>query len=285
MRKIQAQIRKAAGVESPVHGGPVTPVHITPQELRRILDSMDIIFADSQYDALMAKIDADNDGTITMAEFLSFFAPGQKEDLDKAGSLGGISVDAGVAMVRRKLDAKIAGGPGGQLRRAFNFFDRDGAGTVSKDEFKLTLQNGLGISFEPKLFDDVYNVFDIDGAGEIERGEFIEVVLETAKDALHAGTSLSTAGAALAPWAKPSDADGNSDAFLRRKIRENWKGLLVAFRAHARDYGQLTKEGLREVLYTHDIVPAQAQLDDFARQMDGNGDGSACAPLPPSYGF
>eukprot|EP01047_Picozoa_sp_COSAG01_P085908 COSAG01_NODE_19081_length_1032_cov_0.684887_2_plen_139_part_01 len=40
-----------------------------------------------------------------------------------------------------------------------------------------------------------------------------------------------------------------------------------------RTHGELTAEGLREVLYTFNIVLSEAQLQDFVRRMDADGDG------------
>jgi hypothetical protein len=43
--------------------------------------------------------------------------------------------------------------------------------------------------------------------------------------------------------------------------------------ARRRTHGELTAEGLREVLYTFNIVLSEAQLQDFVRRMDADGDG------------
>jgi hypothetical protein len=58
----------------------------------------------------------------------------------------------------------------------------------------------------------------------------------------------------------------NSIQFLRRKVRENWKSLLVTFNHHTDAHGPLDRDGLREILYRFDIVPAEAQLDQLIRE-------------------
>ena len=49
------------------------------------------------------------------------------------GTVSGISVDAAVALIQDKIQQKLEGGPAG-LRRAFQYFDEDGSGTVDHSE-------------------------------------------------------------------------------------------------------------------------------------------------------
>ena len=70
--------------------------------------------------------------------------------------------------------------------------------------------------FEPALFDQVFNHFDPDGNGTLDLGEFTRMVMQSSGDD---ATGMSD----RISQQRVSEANGNSDQMLRRKIREKMK--------------------------------------------------------------
>jgi hypothetical protein len=97
-----------------------------------------------------------------------------------------------------------------------------------------------------------------DGSGSLNFQEFCGAIMESSQaGAFLAGTSLATSAAQMQV---ADDNLGNSVQFLRRKVRENWKMLLVTFNHHIAAHGNLDRDGLREILYRFDIVPSDSQV-------------------------
>ena len=201
---------------------------------------------------------------------MSFFGKGQASDKEVFATISGITAKQAKQMVQQKLQGHIEGGAGG-LRRAFAFFDRDGSGSIDLDEFTAALETTCGLVFDDRVTRELFQLIDPDGSGSLDYGEFCSAIMDSKTAAMEAGTSLNTTSAAL----KVVDDDNcNSIQFLRRKVRENWKALLVTFKAYTKAHGPLYRDGLREILYRYDIVPADSQLDELISDMDSDGDGT-----------
>ena len=69
------------------------------------------------------------------------------------------------------------------------------------------------------------------------------------------------------------DDYGNSDQFLRRKVRGAWKELIAAFKHEADAEGNLSPQQLRDVLFRFDIIMADRQFTELVATMDEDGDG------------
>ena len=70
-----------------------------------------------------------------------------------------------------------------------------------------------------------------------------------------------------------SAAYGNSDAMLRRKIRERWKDLIAMFKHKVDADGNMTPKQLADILYKHDIIMSDKQFSKMVSEMDKDGDG------------
>ena len=126
------------------------------------------------------EMDSDNDGTIDHREFMAYWAPGQKEDLDVTGGIVGgdhpPTTQEAKAMIRSAIEARLESAPGG-LRRAFKIFDRDGSGQISAVEFKDMLKHYIMLEFDDATMAAVMNDFDPDGTGGIDFNEFCTLVM------------------------------------------------------------------------------------------------------------
>ena len=95
-------------------------------------------------------MDIDGNGALSYNEFLQFFAKGSQQDRNVVAEVSGISVEQAIAMIQDKIRSRLASG-GAELRRTFQFFDRDGDGRISIDEFATTLEYYGGLKFEQQL--------------------------------------------------------------------------------------------------------------------------------------
>ena len=241
---------------------------LTPAQLRDCLERFNIDMSDGQFADLCAKIDGDGDGDISYDEFFDFFGYGQADEdpMQSIGVLRNMSSDKALSMIQDKIRERLEGGPAG-LRRAFQYFDRDGGGTISRDEFTEALKSHTMLVFSPEIITGIMNKVDPDGSGEINFQQFCEMIMGSKKDD---STSINTHSSAQG---RPSNADGNSEQFLIRNVREKWRDLIVAFKHEADEGGNLMPAALRKVLMRHDIILGDAQFEELCLKIDEDGDG------------
>ena len=68
----------------------------------------------------------------------------------------------------------------GKLRDVFLQLDKDGGGSIDKDEFCRGLMS-LGIELQDKEVDEVFNQIDVNGDGDVSLREFMSVVAKPVK--------------------------------------------------------------------------------------------------------
>ena len=168
-------------------------------------------------------------------------------------------------LVQDKIRGRLTSGPS-ELRRTFQFFDRDGSGAIEYPEFRRVLKENVGLQFGDKLYAQLMAAYDDDGAGHIDFRKFVENVLESkSTDA----TSVVNNEAKT----KLGDDYGNSEQALRRRVRDQWKDLHIAFKHASDSSGEMDPNTLREVLYRFDIIMVDKQFDALITEMDEDGDG------------
>ena len=79
-------------------------------------------------------------------------------------------------MIQDKIQGRLTGGPAG-LRRAFQFFDSDGSGAISHDEFKEAIRLKCMLVLEDHILEQVMARFDPGNEGEISRRTRHETVI------------------------------------------------------------------------------------------------------------
>ena len=67
-------------------------------------------------------------------------------------------------LVQDKIRGRLTSGPS-ELRRTFQFFDRDGSGQIDFEEMEATLRVQCGLKFEDSLLQAIIARFDPDGVG------------------------------------------------------------------------------------------------------------------------
>eukprot|EP01048_Picozoa_sp_COSAG05_P004035 COSAG05_NODE_203_length_14207_cov_24.645379_12_plen_364_part_00 len=219
---------------------------VTDLQLKEVLYRNNIVIEDKHMDSLLYKIDEDGDGKISYREFLKYFGKGTAEDRNINSQVQNVSVDEAVRLIRAKVEQRLETGPSG-LRRAFQFFDSDGSGLISHSEFRDELRRRCGLEFRPETLALVMRRFDDDGTG-IDYRKFAQLVM---------GSKASDGSSFLNPnlaAASGGDDAGTSDQMTRRKIRDQWRELGMAFRIADRGKtGFVTETQLLDICKNHQV--------------------------------
>lgn len=78
--------------------------------------------------------------TVDFKAFLKLFGKGSEADKRVSGLIKGVSAERALTLIRDKVRGRLASGPS-EMRRAFQFFDRDGSGSVDVGELEVTLRH------------------------------------------------------------------------------------------------------------------------------------------------
>jgi Ca2+-binding EF-hand superfamily protein len=199
-------------------------------------------------------------------QFFSLYAKGGSSDRQTISTIHGVSREQALEMIRGKVQQKLTGGPAG-LRRAFKLFDRDGSNKVSRDELRTALHE-RGLLFEEPIFDAVFKHVTM-GESEMDYHSFSNNLMGSKSDD-STSCSFQSAGTGDASRA----VDGTTEAQIRRKVRECFRKLQVAFHhADSEGAGEITTKQLRSILEQHDIMMPNPMFDKLVGKMDANGDG------------
>ena len=120
---------------------------ITPHELAEVMKSLGQKPTKEGLAAMVHEIDADGDGEIDFAEFLTM-------------------------MLRQMND----GDPEKELRDVFAVFDKDQSGTISAGELKSVMRI-VGEKLTEQEIEDAIRLADTTGDGEVDYDEFVSFVL------------------------------------------------------------------------------------------------------------
>ena len=122
---------------------------ITVEELEEVMKSLGQKPTKAQLEATVREIDADGDGAIDFAEFLT--------------------------MMLRKMNE---GDPEKELRDVFTVFDKEQSGTISAEELKSVMQV-IGEKLTEQEIEDAIKMADTTGDGEVDYEEFISFILSS----------------------------------------------------------------------------------------------------------
>ena len=124
---------------------------ISKKEVEALLKSIKsrLKMTDREIKNLVDKIDKDNDGNISIEEFLSLITSGVKRE----------------AIYKTLLQR--AG-----VRKLFEKYDRDKNGVITRNEFKRVVEDKYQASIRPEKIDQMMKNVDRNGDGEVDFDEF-----------------------------------------------------------------------------------------------------------------
>jgi Ca2+-binding EF-hand superfamily protein len=281
--------------------------HISEAELRQIMSQkFNIATTDADFASLVAELDHDGSGDITIKEFLAAFG----EAFHAADGEGGVTdalftnVNENEAYLagRAEVDEARAAARKGptaaeadalfkekmrtyhqQVRSAFRKVDRDNSQTVEKEEFALVLE-GFAITMEAAEFDKLWRMYDHDGNGSINYDEFVAnfsdeiqaqerggigvLMANSAEERREMGYVGKDYGAGTAGEVT-AEAAALVDGELRRLVRRNWKRMKAMFvEADADRNGVLGRGEFRAVLKAMGMELGAAQFNRVWHKFD-----------------
>ena len=190
-------------------------------------------------------------GKLSWRDFLKLWTAGSEYDKGIVSTMVGLSKAELKEIVREKIQQRLPGGPAG-LRRAFQFIDGDGSGSIDEGELRRTLHETLGVSFEEETFRAVFADYS-EGTGIVDYKKFVRNVIgSTVDDHTSFDTRAVTNSKVLLQ--KGNNADGNSEMFIRRAVREQWRNLQIALKhADQEETGEIPVAAVRKILERHNI--------------------------------
>ena len=245
-------------------------------ELRDALWKLDIDMDDDEFEEMFTAIDTDNSREIDFSEFKKYMMSGQGERTGMAAPMGVIenmSMEQCTALIQDKVRGRLRGGPA-ELRRTFQFFDTNGSGAIDRDEFIAGLRQRCGIQFAPPLMGKLWLHLTNGGGGlaTLDYRAFCRAVMCSLEDD---DTTFNSSSRSLS--STTANDMGNTEQFIRRKVREHWKDLCRDFNfATMNDPvgdGAVTPETLRSILYRYNIILQEEVFASLVLELDDDHDG------------
>eukprot|EP00092_Neocalanus_flemingeri_P000651 GFUD01000693.1.p1 GENE.GFUD01000693.1~~GFUD01000693.1.p1 ORF type:complete len:3364 (-),score=1087.83 GFUD01000693.1:1093-10800(-) len=252
---------------------------IDAKELFTGLKNSGILLTDQEVETIFAVADLDGDGQIDMGEFGQLLGVGVGASAPAAGNASAI-----IAKFRglyKTID---------QVRSAFNQYDVDRDGSISKQELEQGMvKSGQFTAQESKL---VFDLADSDGDGAIDIGEFVQLMFPSAGQLIsnlkQNFTSEADVGAAFASW--DSDGDGQiSFNELKAAVQRSGQKLTeedinaIFVVGDADQNGEIDLDEFMKMMMpsTSDVVAkfrsirkTVKDVQDAFKQFDKNGDGA-----------
>lgn len=220
---------------------------IDVKELTNGLKNSGVSLTDQEIETIFAVADLDGDGQIDMGEFCQLLGVGGGAKVS-APAAGG-STSAIVAKFRglyKTID---------QVRSAFNQYDVDRDGSISKQELEQGMvKSGQFTAQESKL---VFDLADSDGDGSIDIGEFVQLMFPSAGQLIsNLKQNFATEAdvrAAFASWDSNKDGQISFDELKSAVQRSGQK---------------LTEEDINAIFVVGDIDQnGEIDLDEFLKMM------------------
>lgn len=153
-------------------------------DLRFALHLFGVVMPEAQFDALVRKIDTNNDQVITFKEFVDYFKYNNVDrQLSYVRQANGFSLEAALRLIRETI-LNRCGASERSVAKCFHVFDQDNSGEVSEEEFMGVLTQQLGLQFDGELAHQIMAKLDTDGNGTIGMEEFYSYVMGMSADAI-----------------------------------------------------------------------------------------------------
>eukprot|EP01043_Picozoa_sp_COSAG02_P041560 COSAG02_NODE_3455_length_6707_cov_15.617736_3_plen_696_part_01 len=214
-------------------------------ELKLALKFLDLHLSASQTGAIMLHLDKDQDGSISLDEFLSLVWANK------------------LKLLQRKLGAAAYSSGGIDAEKLFRRYDKDHTGMLEYDEFRLVVRRDVGIAesdVPDSELQEMYEFVDSDGSGTIGIDEFKSLLPAHDDYGAMQKRYSSVAGQAL-----------NRILESAEQRRENM--MYLFHRIDADGSGGLSREEFRQAALALEVILSPSELDELLGELDSDGNG------------
>jgi len=195
----------------------------------------------------------------------------QDSCLDGDPQWAGHSLDSMKTVIKNRIETRIGAGPD-QHRRVWKYFARDKASTLSLASFRKQLRTDLNLNLSELMCQQLVDGYSLSNGGTLNFAEFVSRVMGYSTDPEEHPSSL----VPVQGLEHVSHSTGNSEMFVRNKVRSCWHELTTAFKRADRDAsGSLPVSAVARILRRFAIDLTPQQFVDFLRDIDADDDRTA----------
>ena len=244
---------------------------LSREEFRRGLQRLEMRLGDEELYRVVDAFDADGDGRIDYGEFMEMAglerprararSPSRtrSQSQSRRRALLPEDVQTEVRRVCRRNPSRV--------KELFGEMDRDGSGSLSREEFRRGLQR-----LEMRLGDEelyrVVDAFDADGDGRIDYGEFMEMA------GLERPRARARPGRAAASRTRRMSLSEHVEKEIRRACGRDPRRVKELFAEMDRDgSGTVSRSEFRRGLQRLNLRIEEEEIYDVVKAFDADGDG------------
>jgi len=243
---------------------------ISIEDLRAVLASEKLDMNQSQFENLIRNFKRIPGSTLRTQEIIDTFVDNTSKEHNDAGDpyWHGYSVDSMKTVIRTRIESRIGAGPD-QHRRVWKYFAPDRSKKISLKAFRKQLKIDLNLNLSEKMCDELAASYSMGQGDQIGFLEFVTRVMGYTNDDFNSLEPVKGAAS------HTSHVQGNSEMFIRNKVRSSWNEMSTAFKRADRDEsGLLHASQVKRVLrrFAIDLTPAQFTqlLKDMQADDSGN---------------
>ena len=211
---------------------------------------------------LFSRFDTDGTGTICFSEFMEMFGEKSTEkNLVTIKNVGEVQ-----NQIRESIEARLDGGGGGGLLKAFKFFDRDRSGSLTYHEMAEGIARYANMNLEGSMLAKLMEKYDPDNSGAIDFNKFVTHVMGSSQSD---GSSVDRSSAAKASTrASSSWTIGQLEQAIKKKMERSWTQIQDACRSADLDNSNtISSDELRGLLEQFCFVLDDKQFDELAQRL------------------
>ena len=246
-------------------------VHV--DELRAVLDAEKLDMTAAQWKEFIRNFDLTAHKTLRSKDFVDAFVTLDADEDTGHGDphWAGRSVEDVVNIVQRRINERIGAGPQEGFR-TWKYFNEstDKSSTLSVASLREKFRNHLNLDLSKDMCEQLAEHYAAgDECKEINFNGFVKRILQSTNEEPKSLVPVEACKAAI------THSGGNSEMFIRNKVRSAWRDLVQAFRlADNNDSGSLSTADLRSILHRFSIDLTPKQFAELLREIDASDTGS-----------
>ena len=243
-------------------------VHV--DEVRAILVAEKLDMTSAQWKELVSNFDVTPQHTIRRSDFVDAFVSGFEDEENRNGDphWANKSIDEMKAVIRTRMYNRIGKGPG-ENQRTWKYFSRDKSSTLPLSTLREQLHHDLNLNLSEKLCEQLAQDYATGDDDEVDFTDFVQRVMGSSNTEAKSLVPISTMKD------KVSNSGGNTEMFIKNKIRESFRAIVAAFRvADQDDTGSVRSKDLREILHRFAIDLTPQQFVELLNDLNADSDGT-----------